>query len=313
MTGKPILVSGMPRSGNTWLARLLATASGTALTGREPMNPRGRQYALAKTLPGWASVQTLTPRQARALRSCYRGLNPMVYSRYGRRQWAAALPGTRTIIKDPFAMLSLPAVVGATGAKAVLVYRHPGAALTSYRRMGWAPDLVELQVVIDQRREAGLDPVPVVDLPRPDDASEPVAMGLFWAALYRMTLNDAARTPGLVVLSHPEIAGGGVRAGQSLFSELGLSWTDESAAELTQGASGSKATADADAGGGGNDTGRDHGAVDPKTLHNFDRNPGEVASSWRGRLGQTEIDAIESVTEQVRADLYAARFTLLGS
>lgn len=302
MASAPILVSGMPRSGNTWLARLLATASGTALTGREPMNPRGRQYALAGTLPGWASVQTLTPRQSRALRTCYRGLNPMVYSRYGRRQWAAALPGTRTILKDPFAMLSLPAVVGATDAKAVLVYRHPGAALTSYRRMGWAPDLTELQVVIEARRRAGLDAVPVTDLPRPDETSEPEAMGLFWGALYRMTLNDVDRTPGLVVLSHPEIAGGGIPAGRALFAELGLTWTDESAAELARGSGGS-----GDAGSGAAPAG------DEQNLHNFDRDPGEVASSWRRRLEQAEIDAVESVTEQVRADLHAARFDLQGS
>ena len=46
----PILVTGVPRSGNTWLARLLATSPGTAMAGREPMNPRGRQYALGGTL-----------------------------------------------------------------------------------------------------------------------------------------------------------------------------------------------------------------------------------------------------------------------
>lgn len=309
MVSAPILVSGMPRSGNTWLARLLATASGTALTGREPMNPRGRQYALAGTLPGWASVQTLTPRQSRALRTCYRGLNPMVYSRYGRRQWAAALPSTRTILKDPFAMLSLPAVVGATGARAVLVYRHPGAALTSYRRMGWAPDLTELQVVIEERRRAGLDEVPVTDLPRPGETSEARAMGLFWAALYRMTLNDAARTPGLVVLSHPEIAGGGILAGQALFAELGLAWTDESAAELARGSSGLHGSANSPSNGVDDAT----AGVNQQNLHNFDRNPGEVASSWRRHLDQSEIDAVESVTEQVRADLHAASLNLQGS
>ena len=35
----PILVTGVPRSGTTWLARWLARGGGMALTGREPMNP----------------------------------------------------------------------------------------------------------------------------------------------------------------------------------------------------------------------------------------------------------------------------------
>lgn len=298
MAGEPILVSGMPRSGNTWLARLLATASGTALTGREPMNPRGRQYALAHTLPGWASVQTLTPRQSRALRSCYRGLNPMVYSRYGRRQWAAPLPGTRTIVKDPFAMLSLPAVVRATGARAVLVYRHPGAALTSYRRMGWQPDLEELQAVVEARRRLGLDPVAITDLPGVGEASEPTAMGLFWAALYRIALNDAVTVPGLVVVSHPEIAGGGTAAGKRLLAELDLTFTEESAAELAR-ESGSAE--------------QPRPQAQSSNLHNFDRDPGQVASSWRGLLEPAEIEEIESVTHDVRTDLEAARYDLSRS
>ena len=298
MAGEPILVSGMPRSGNTWLARLLATATGTALTGREPMNPRGRQYALAHTLPGWASVQTLTRRQSRALRSCYRGLNPMVYSRYGRRQWAAPLPGTRTIVKDPFAMLSLPAVVGATGARAVLVYRHPGAALTSYRRMGWQPDLEELQPVIEERRRLGLDPVAITDLPGVGEASEPLAMGLFWAALYRIALNDAARVPGLIVVSHPEIAGGGIAAGRRLLGELDLTFTAESAAELAR----EPGIVDASV-----------SRVESSNLHNFDRDPGQVASSWRRLLEPSEVEEIESATRQVRTDLEAARYDLSRS
>src|SRR5680860_1295625 len=102
-TASPILVTGIPRSGTTWLARLLATASRTALTGREPMNPRGRQYALGRTLDGWTCLQQLSDRQRRAMWTAYHGVNPWVYSKYGRRQWLAPLPWTRVVVKDPYA------------------------------------------------------------------------------------------------------------------------------------------------------------------------------------------------------------------
>ncbi len=286
-----VLVSGMPRSGNTWVARLLATAPGTALTGREPMNPRGRQYALARTLPGWVSLDTLTPRQTRALRSAYRGTNPWVYSRYGRRQWAAVLPGTRNILKDPFAMLSLPAVARVTRAAAVLVYRHPGAALASYRRMGWAPDLDELSPVVRAHNAAHPDDHPVDEQPRPGEVSEPEAMGHFWNALYGMALNDAERVPGLLIVSHTELAAGGEPAAQALFDALGLQWSDQSAAELQL----------------------ETGAVDSSELHNFHRRPSEVAESWRAQLAPGELEVIEMVTADVRARLDAARFVLDGA
>ena len=254
------------------------------------MNPRGRQYGLARTLAGWTSVDELTGRQARALRSAYRGTNPWVYSRYGRRQWAAVLPSTRNIIKDPFAMLSLPAVVRATGAATVLVYRHPGAALVSYRRMGWEPDLDELAPIVVAHNAAHPDGTRVDEQPRPGEVSEPEAMGRFWNALYGMALNDVGRVPGLLVVSHAELAAGGVPAARAIMAAVGLAWSSESAAELQQ----------------------ETGTVDATELHNFQRNPSEVAESWRGQLQTGELEVIESITADVRARLDQVRFVLDG-
>ena len=292
---RSILVTGMPRSGTTWLARLLATGRGTALAGREPMNPRGRQYALAGTLPGWARIETPTSRQRRALRSSYAGLNPLVYSRYGRRQWSAPMPWTRLIVKDPFAMLSVPTIVDVTGATPVLLFRHPGAALASYRRMGWAPDLEELQPLVRTHQQQRPAPEPMAqDLPRPGEVAEAEAMGRFWAALYAMALSDLEQVPQMVVVSHEELASGGPAAGQRLFDSLGLAWTERSTAELAGGERGTPVTE----------------ASTRAGLHDFNRNPSSVARSWRKHVSEEEVDAIESVTADVRARLDGARLSL---
>ena len=297
MTGEgatgSFLVTGIPRSGTTWVARLLATSPRTALAGREPMNPRGRQYALGHSLPGWVRLTDPTSRQRRALVLAYRGLNPQVYSRYGRRQWAAPLPGVRVVVKDPFAMLSLPAIVRTTGTSVLFVYRHPGAVLASYRRMGWEPDLEELQPVIDAfRRDVGQPPglPPVPDLPAPGDASPARAMGLFWAALHAMALVDFPAVPRLAVVSHEELAGGGVRAANVLFDRLGLGWSADAEAEVAR-ESGQKKTADSG-------------------LHNLDRPPAQVASAWRATLDAGELAEIESVTEDVRSAVETTRLDL---
>ena len=295
----PILVTGMPRSGTTWLARLIATAPGTALAGREPMNPRGRQYALARTVPGWVELTTPTAKQRRALRAAYGGRTPWVYSRYGRRQWAAPLPWTRLVVKDPFAMLSLPAVVQATGARPVLLYRHPGAALASYRRMGWTPDTAELAPIIDAHRaRLGTPPPPAVG-PRgaPEGAAE--EMGRFWADLYEMALDNIAGLRDVVVVSHEEIAGGGPEAGVRLFAALGLDWSAEAAAELA---------ADGSAPRPGESGGR-QGA-----LHDsLSRAPREVAEAWRAALTADEVESIEAVTAAIRERLDGVRLRLVAS
>jgi hypothetical protein len=195
------------------------------------------------------------------------------------------------VVKDPFAMLSMPAVARSTGTTPVLVYRHPAAALASYRRMGWEPDLDELQPLVRAYRAedhpAGLG---IGDLPRPGEVSEPEAMGRFWAALYTMALSDAASTPGLIVVSHEEVAGGGGAAARVLFDALGLLPSAATTAELT---------------------GRGEAAADSSTrLHRLDRDPSTVARSWRSAVPDDELAAIEAVTDDVRRRLDDVRIRL---
>jgi hypothetical protein len=236
---------------------LLATARDTALAGREPMNPRGRQYALAHTLSGWTELTGLTGRQHRALTAAYRGHNVMVFSRYGRRQWAAPLPWTRLVVKDPFAMLSIPVVVQAVACTAVLVHRHPGAALVSYRRMGWTPDLDELApVVTAHRRRMGGESRPA--LAHRGEIGEVEAMARFWSALYEIALDNCTELHDLLVISREELAGGGRAATEQLFRALDLRWSLRTTRRLD--------SARVLAGGG-------HPGP-PTALHNFDRSPG---------------------------------------
>lgn len=286
----PVLVTGVPRSGTTWLARLLADGARATLPGREPMNPRGRQHALGGTLNRWTRVSDPTSRQALALRTAYWGLNPLAYSRFGHRQWAGPLPWRRVIVKDPFALLSLPEVRRSTGADIVLVYRHPGAVLSSYRRMGWSVDLDEVQASLDQ------DPwpsgtrdrvLPVLAAAGTDEVSQVAA---FWNALHLLALHDLPEHS--LVVAHSDVAGGGVVAARALFARLDLDFTDDAAAEMTRSGSGSQASHD---------------------LHQFDRNPADVAESWRRRLEPDEVARLEAATREVLAALDERRLDLAGA
>ena len=214
----------------------------------------------------------------------------MVYSRFGTRQWAGPLPWTRVVVKDPYALLSMPAVAAATGATPVLVYRHPGAVLASYRRVGWQPRFDEVASIVaeekgEQTRALGLE------LPAGSVGNEPVTardMGVFWSVLHELALADVASS-GAVVVSHAELAAGGEEAGRALADRLHLRWSAAMAAEFTK--ESSRATVSA-------------------RLHNFDRAPAAVAEEWRTQLEDGETDAIEQVSAATLAKVEAARFRL---
>lgn len=297
MRPSPILVTGAPRSGTTWLARQLANSPGTTLPGREPMNarsdskhwynPTGRQYALGGTLDGWTRLTEPTAKQCRSLRLAYSGLHPMLLSRYGQNQWRSLTPRTRVIVKDPFALLSLPAICRTTGATPVVVVRHPGAVLASYRRMGWSPDVAELAPIVQVFVRDNPDGRHLVE-PARKNMDGLTAMGWFWNSLYGMALADLSLAPRTILVNHAQVAAAGEAALTALRSALGLQPTIRSAARGEKRVHPPALTSDESA------------------LHNFDRDPAMVADAWQHQLSPGEREHLEAQTSEVRAELALA-------
>jgi Sulfotransferase family len=285
---RPVLVTGVPRSGTTWLARQLAGAPGCAMTGREPMNPQPGQYRLGGTLDAWTRLRAPSRRQLAALRLAYAGLTPRVYGKYGHRQWAAPWPGTTTVVKDPFAVLSVDTVVRVTSALPVLVYRHPAAVLASYRRMGWSPDVAEVSVAVAD--EEGLPAAPA-------GASDSAAsMAWFWSTLNSVALQDLAAVEGGVVVSHEELASGGAHALGVLYDACGLARPARAASGTGQ----SAATRSAPEGAG----------ASTRVLHRLDRPSGEVAGAWRSSTDPDELEVLDAIAGATFDALEATRLRL---
>jgi murein L,D-transpeptidase YcbB/YkuD len=199
------------------------------------------------------------------------------------------LPSTRIVVKDPFAMLSVPCISSVTGAQGVQLYRHPGAVLTSYRRMGWRADLDEMAPFADVVSAAG-PLVAELFARRPEDLDDTDAMGVFWSILTTIALDGMQREPRTVMVAHHEIAAGGQPAAGKLFAALGLDFSIDAIEELSRSGSTSG---------------------DQTTLHRFDRNPAEVADAWKKKVSPEDVARIELITAPVRSRVEAARLRLL--
>jgi hypothetical protein len=116
-------------------------------------------------------------------------------------------------------------------------------------------------------------------------------MGAFWSGLYEIALDSIEQVPGVVVVSHEELATGGQPAARALFTALGLAWSQAAAAEFEREAGGAQPGQQA-------------------ALHNFDRRPDAVAGAWRGKLEPGELETIEQVTAPVRSRLDGVRMPL---
>jgi hypothetical protein len=210
-----------------------------------------------------------------------------VYGRYGHRQWAAPWPTTRIVVKDPFAVMSLAAVVAATAAVPVLVYRHPAAVLTSYRRMGWLPDVAEVSAVVSGR----VDVTPAPEGVAEDDVR---AMAWFWSTLNSVALSDLTTVETAVVVSHEELAAGGRDALRVLFDACDVAWSADEARESTRTPVEPSLS-------------RSHAEVSEKVLHRLDRPSDEVANAWRSHIEDRELDVLGELAGPTFAALQAAR------
>ena len=182
------------------------------------------------------------------------------------------------IVKDPFAMLSLPAIVEATNALPLLVFRHPAAVLASYRRMGWSADLAEVGAAL------GLPSTTATD-----DGDDARAMARFWRALNEQALRDLSSLGGSLVVSHEEVAIGGSAAMTRLFRLTGLPEARSARRDPPSEFRPRPATAD------------------PSALHNFDRPPEDVANAWRADVSESDLAVMESIAGETLRTLETRR------
>jgi hypothetical protein len=124
-------------------------------------------------------------------------------------------------------------------------------------------------------------------------------MALFWSALYEIALDRAAPVDDLVVVSHEELAGGGMPAVRALFGRLGLATSEATAAEIAQ-EQPTPVPLET----------RSYG--DQPALHDFNRSPAQAAHSWRTRLTQDELATMEAAAAHTMARLDALRLPLPG-
>jgi hypothetical protein len=256
------------------VARLLAASSRTSMPGREPMNPRGRQFGLGGAIDAWVRRESFPRHEAAVLRRCYAGREPRTFSRFGIRQWAAPLPTTRVVIKDPFAILSLAAVHDVTGAIPVLVFRHPAAVLASYRRMGWTADVDEMVAL------GG---------PKPTADGDLEGMAAMWSWCHEIALRDLDRAAIGLIASHHALTVGGAVAHRELCRQLSLQ-PPPATLGLTELA-----------------RPRREGV-----LHDFGRSTDAIEGGWREQVSADEVATMEELVAPILAELEDRQMPLPG-
>lgn len=238
----PILVTGMHRSGTTWVGRMLAAAPGVGYID-EPLCVGADRGVLDCDVDRWSTYITnenagdYVEGFARALAFDYslsaslrriRGARDLMRTakHYSVARVNRAL-SSRPLIKDPFAVFSLPFFQERLGCRIVVVVRHPAAVVASLKRLKWRFDLGELlaqPLLVDQQLgplRADLQAASQVPL------DQVLHWSLLWRAIYSSVAsfsNDPGRS---IIVRHEDLARDPLGSFESLYSQLGLAFTED--------------------------------------------------------------------------------------
>lgn len=238
---RPILVTGMHRSGTSWLGVTLAAGGGLTNIG-EPLNVLNRQTIFSSRVPLWyAHIHDdnegdYLPYYEDAIAFRLHPLNDVRRMRLGSprdpfrigKQWASFLLGRlqnrRLLIKDPFAVFSIDWFVRRLSCQVVVIVRHPLAVISSLKRNDFRFDFSNLSQQPSLMNGPLRDFRSQIDavLNSPDDV---VGNGaLLWRIIYEVVAAESS-SENVIVVRHEDLSREPVDEFSRLFEKLELQWS----------------------------------------------------------------------------------------
>lgn len=306
-----ILITGSHRSGTTWVGKMLAQHPRVEYV-HEPLNCNVTPETwgvLPVERPHWyqfigphneeqflAPFENLT-RFRYAIRPALSRLQPngngyqpeelKVLNRYA--QFARDhLEGKLPLLKDPFALVSIPWFVDRLGARVLVTIRHPAAFVSSLKRLGWKFGLSDFLAQKDLLR---LYPVQDEELEMQErftrDGDDIRSAALGWRYLHRIILQLQRERPDVLFVRHEDLSRSPLEGFREIAQRIGLEMTGEMERAIRESSSRENPV--------------EH-AVGHH--HEIQLNSQQAAVSWKKRLSSVEVEAIREVSGEVGAVLY---------
>jgi hypothetical protein len=298
---RPILVTGMPRSGTTWVGRML-TASRQVGYINEPFNLESSPGTVRLPVEHWYTYVaaenegSLLPPLLALLNFEY-GLGRQLRRCRTRRDLQDAVKiwltfvrsrGRRPLVKEPHAVFSGPWFLDRLGGEVVVTVRHPAAVVGSWKRLEWSFNFEHLLQQPALMRD-WLEPfrAEMQDALAPStDLVDRVA--LLWRVIYSVVEEYRQRSPRVHVVRQEDLSRHPLQEYARLYDALGLSFTSRAAAavEVSSASDNPKET-----------------RID--TPHETRIDSQATLGNWKKRLTAEEMRRIRRVTEPVASAYYS--------
>ena len=295
----PILVTGAHRSGTTWAGKMLAAEANTAYIS-EPLNVLHRPGVFKAKVKHWyeyiceeneheylPAFQSLLEfdyylmdeiRSLRSRKDFFRmGRDFMIF-------YNALERGQRALLKDPFAVFSVPWFAKRLNCRVVITVRHPAAFASSLERLGWSFDfknLLEQPLLMRDYLESYREQMLAVK------QGDVIGQGaLLWKMIYSVVQNFQQMNSEWLIVRHEDLSLDPVNRYRDLYNKLGLEFTRRVEKTIL------------------NSSNSDNPAeASPKKAHSIQLDSTANIKNWKKRLPGEVINRVRDITGET-ADIY---------
>jgi hypothetical protein len=300
VTHQPLLVTGAHRTGTTWVGKMLA-AGGYAYVS-EPLNVLHRPGVMAAPVRQW--YQYITPENEGEYLPAFQKTLAL---RYGFFSEIRSLKSRRdllrmgrdlgiflrgrvmrqpALLKDPFAVFSLPWFIERLGCRAVVTVRHPAGFASSLKKLNWPFDFKDL---LDQPllMRDHLEPFRA-DMERMPSDDVIGQSALLWRMVYRVVHSTVERIPSIIVVRHEDLSLDPVAGYARAYELLGIPYTAK-VQETIRTSSSSENPVE----------------LSSRKTYSVKLDSRANLENWKKRLSADEIKRIRDLTEDVASLFYA--------
>jgi hypothetical protein len=296
----PILVTGAHRSGTSWAGKMLAADSDTAYIS-EPLNVLHRPGVFKARVIHW--YQYICEENQHEFLPAYQSLLQFDYHlwdeirslrsrkdflRMGRDFmifYNALQQGQRALLKDPFAVFSVPWFVQCLHCRVLITVRHPAAFASSLQRLGWSFDfknLLDQPLLMRDHLELFRAQMQSVQ------AQDVIGQGaLLWKMIYGVVRKFQQSTPELLVLRHEDLSADPVNRYRELYDKLSLDFTPRVEKVILKSSSSENPT-----------------ALSPRKTHSVKLDSAGSIKNWKKRLEPEVIRRIRDITGETAESYY---------
>ncbi len=308
----PILVTGAHRTGTTWVGKMLAASGQTAYIS-EPLNVLHRPGVLripirhwytyicpeneAGYFPAFQEMLDFKYHLGSEIRSLRSRKDFLRMGRDARTFWQARLsalsagPRQRPLLKDPFALFSIPWFIQRINCQVVVTVRHPAAFASSLKRLNWPfhfQDLLDQPLLMRDWIEPFRAEIEGLVAEEKRTASNDIlAQGsLLWRVAYSVVAEFKNRFPQIQVVRHEDLSLDPLKGYQALYAALGLDFNPLAQKTILESSSSDNPS-----------------EASSQNVYAVRLDSRAALHNWKKRMSSEEIRRVRQLTEDV-ASLY---------